>query len=152
MLKIENLSTSYKTIDGDVHVLKDINFEIKDNEIFGIAGESGCGKTTLGRTILQLHEPTSGKIVYDGETIFEGQDPWQRDEEGQLHHVKVPKAKQVNMLPYRRKMQIIFQDPYASLDPRMTVSSIIEEGMVIHGMYDAKRRQERVYESSSWSV
>ena len=147
MLKIENLSTSYKTIDGDVHVLKDINFEIKDNEIFGIAGESGCGKTTLGRTILQLHEPTSGKIVYDGETIFEGQDPWQRDAEGQLHHAKVPKAKQANMLPYRRKMQIIFQDPSASLDPRMTVGEIIGEALDIHKLFPNKQdRTDRIKE------
>ena len=71
MLKIENLSTSYKTIDGDVHVLKDINFEIKDNEIFGIAGESGCGKTTLLNTLMILVDYTvgdrSGACVLEGE-------------------------------------------------------------------------------------
>ena len=65
----------------------------------GLVGESGCGKTTLGRTILQLYTPTSGRIEYGGETIFEGQDPWPAGENGEKQHVKVPKCRQVNMLP-----------------------------------------------------
>ena len=83
----------FKTIP--LKAVDDISFAIKPGETLGLVGESGCGKTTLGRTILQLHEPTSGKIVYDGETIFEREDPWQRDAEGNLHPVKVPKATQL---------------------------------------------------------
>ena len=114
LLDIKNLNKSF----NGQQVLHDISLQLEKGEILFLLGASGCGKTTFGRTVLQLYNPTSGKIVYDGETIFEGQDPWKRDENGILHPVKVPKAKQVNMLPYRRKMQIIFQDPSASLDPR----------------------------------
>ena len=94
----------------------------------GLVGESGCGKTTLGRTILRLHEPTSGRIVYDGEVIYDSEKNIKKD-----------------MYPYRRKMQIIFQDPSASLDPRMTVREIIGEALDIHGLYQ-KNRNERIKE------
>ena len=87
-----------------VQAVESVSFRIYKGETLGIVGESGCGKSTLGRAIIRLHEPTSGQIVYDGKTIFDSETK-----------TKVP------MLPYRRKMQIIFQDPSASLDPRMTV-------------------------------
>ncbi len=99
-----------------VQAVEDINLYIKHGETLGLVGESGCGKTTLGRTILRLHEPTSGKIFYDGEDIT-----------------------QVNMIPFRRKMQIIFQDPSASLDPRMTVGEIVGEAIDIHKLAENKK-------------
>ena len=111
-----------------VQALDDVSFEIERGETLGMVGESGCGKTTCGRTLLRLHEPTGGKIVYDGETIFD------KD-----------KKIAVNMLPYRKKMQIVFQDPYASLDPRMTVGDIVGEPIDIHKLCNSKQeRYERI--------
>lgn len=111
-----------------VHAVDNVSFFIRKGETLGIVGESGCGKTTLGRTILRLHEPTSGKIIYDGEAIFDSE-----------------KNIRPEMYKLRRKMQIIFQDPSASLDPRMTVQEIVGEALDIHGLYK-KNRQERINE------
>ena len=148
LLDVQHLKKYFEV--GKNQTLKavdDVTLQIYKGETLGLVGESGCGKTTFGRTVLKLYNPTSGKIVYDGETIFEGQDPWKRDENGILHPVKVPKAKQVNMLPYRRKMQIIFQDPSASLDPRMTVGEIIGEALDIHKLCpNQKDRTDRIKE------
>ncbi len=107
-----------------VQAVENVSFTIKKGETFGLVGESGCGKTTLGRSIIRLYEPTSGKVFYDGEPVYD-------DEE----------KKQPDMLYYRRKMQIIFQDPSASLDPRMTVADIIGEAIDIHKL--AQNKQER---------
>ena len=107
-----------------VQAVESVSFRIYKGETLGIVGESGCGKSTLGRAVIRLHEPTSGRIVYDGKTIFDSETK-----------TKVP------MLPYRRKMQIIFQDPSASLDPRMTVGEIVGEALDIHHLCSSK--QER---------
>lgn len=116
-----------------VKAVDDVSFTIKKGETLGLVGESGCGKTTTGRTLLRLYEPTAGRITYDGEVIY---DSGLVNEDG-------TKSKKVaaNMLPYRRKMQIVFQDPYASLDPRMTVGDIVGEAIDIHKL--AKDKEDR---------
>ena len=135
LLEIEHLKKYFpiKGVRGPgVQAVEDVSLYIKRGETLGLVGESGCGKTTLGRTILRLHEPTSGKIVYDGVTIFE--------KDGK-------KKTAVKMLPDRRKMQIIFQDPSASLDPRMTVGEIIGEALDIHKLCsDKAARKDRIRE------
>ena len=135
LLEIEHLKKYFpiKGVRGPgVQAVEDVSLYIKRGETLGLVGESGCGKTTLGRTILRLYEPTSGKIVYDGVTIFE--------KDGK-------KKTAVKMLPYRRKMQIIFQDPSASLDPRMTVGEIIGEALDIHKLCpDKAARKDRIRE------
>ena len=134
LLQIESLK-KYFPVKGDrmfetkyVQAVESVSFSIFRGETLGVVGESGCGKTTLGRTIIRLYEPTSGKIIYDGATIYDSEQ-------------KIA----VKMLPYRRKMQIIFQDPSASLDPRMTVGEIIGEALDIHGLCQGKaERRERI--------
>jgi oligopeptide transport system ATP-binding protein len=106
-----------KAVDG-------ISFTINKGETLGLVGESGCGKTTCGRTIIKLYEPTGGQIIYDG------------------HDLSKLTPKQ--MLTYRKKIQMIFQDPYASLNSRMTVGDIVGESIDIHGVYKGKERMARI--------
>ena len=113
------MSQYVKAVDG-------ISLDVMEGETVGLVGESGCGKSTLGRTIMKIYEPTGGEIFYRGQNI-----------------TKLSNKKMHNL---RKSMQMIFQDPYASLNPRFTIGDIIEEPMVIHNMYTKAERKEKVYE------
>ena len=127
LVQAQDLCKYFKIGGGRMlHAVEDVNLEIHRGETLGLVGESGCGKSTLGRTLMGIYKPTKGKLIYDGR--------------------EVDLTKKKERFAFAKKAQIIFQDPYASLDPRMTVGSIIAEGMEIHGMYDEKRRRERVAE------
>lgn len=129
LLEVKNLKKYYPVRTGlikksDLKAVDDVSFYIRKGETLGIVGESGCGKTTLGRTVLRLEEPTSGDILYEGTSIM-----------GK------------NMKEYRKKMQIVFQDPYASLDPRKTVSDLIGEAMDLQKLCSSKEeRKDRILE------
>jgi oligopeptide transport system ATP-binding protein len=127
LVEVQNLK-QYFPISGGlfkkkyVKAVDDVSFYIDKGETLGLVGESGCGKTTTGRSLLRLYEPTGGKILYNGEDITH-----------------------VDMMPYRRKMQIVFQDPYASLNPRMTVGDIVGEPIDIHKLAGSKQeRKDRI--------
>ncbi|WP_411683062.1 ABC transporter ATP-binding protein [Clostridium thailandense] len=131
LLEIRNLKKYFvaqKSFFGNNHsfvkAVDDVSFNINEGETLGLVGESGCGKTTTGRTIIKLYEPTAGEIIFDGKDIA--------------------KLNSKEIIPYRRKMQMIFQDPYASLDARMTVGDIIGEAIDIHKLMGKKESKERV--------
>lgn len=122
LLEVKNLTKLFPANNGQfVHAVNGVSFTIERGETLGIVGESGCGKSSMGRTILKVHEPTDGQIIFDG--------------------VDITKFSNKKMLPYRKRMQMIFQDPYASLNPRLTVGEIIEEPMIIHKLGTPKERQ-----------
>lgn len=133
LLDVRNLSKHFPTkgkllsqSHASVKAVQDVSLYIKPGEVVGLVGESGSGKTTLGRTILRLVEPTAGEIVFDG--------------------VDITKLSNQEMRAYRRRMQIIFQDPFASLNPRFVVSDLIGEALDLHKLARGKARQDRIVE------
>ncbi len=128
LLEVKNLKEYFRIPSGfmkslTLKAVDDVSFEIKEGETLGLVGESGCGKTTVGRTILQLYKPTDGEVWFDGKLI------------------KDPK----DIREFRKQAQMVFQDPYSSLDPRMTVSDIIGEPLDVHKLYSNKKeRAEKI--------
>ena len=118
LLEVTDLRKYFKTSKGNLHAVDDVSFKIEEGKTLGVVGESGCGKSTTGRAVLRLLEPTAGKVVFDGTDVTA------LDKEA--------------LRQMRRKMQIVFQDPYSSINPRMSVSEIIAEPMKLHKMYASK--------------
>ncbi len=134
LLQVEHLKQYFPIKQGfktiPLKAVDDISFSIKPGETLGLVGESGCGKTTVGRTLLRLYQPTAGRIVFDGDVLFDSE-----------------KKIDVNMHPYRKQMQMVFQDPYSSLNPRMTVEDIIGEPLDVHKLYNSRNeRHDKIME------
>lgn len=122
LIETKNLKKYFKTKHGMLHAVDDINIQIQKGQTLGVVGESGCGKSTLGRAVLRLIEPSSGEVLYNGENIL--------------------KYGSKKMQDIRKEMQIIFQDPYASLNPRMSVSELIAEPMKVCKILKTKKELE----------
>lgn len=138
ILEVNNLKMYYpiyrgvlRRVSGYVKAVDGVSFRLHDGEVLGLVGESGCGKTTVGRTILRLYDPTGGEI-------------WYTDEAGK--RVDLARLNQKQMKPLRRDMRMIFQDPFSSLNPRLTVRDIISEPLEIHGVAHGREADKRVAE------
>ena len=116
----------FSNVSAWVKAVDDVSFAIRHQETFGLVGESGCGKTTVGRTILRLMEPTGGEVTFEGDNVFA--------------------MDSRTLRATRRRMQIVFQDPYSSLNPRMTVGSIVGEPLLVHKLAKGQARTDRVYQ------
>ena len=154
LLEVSHLKQYFPVSQGfhkiPLKAVDDISFAIKPGETLGLVGESGCGKTTVGRTLLRLYEPTAGRITFDGDVLFDSGEQYDAngdlvvDEKGRP---VLGKKVNVDMLPYRKQMQMVFQDPYSSLNPRMTVEDIIGEPLDTHKLYSSKgERRDRILE------
>lgn len=121
ILKVNHLKKYFDTPNGKLHAVDDVSFSLCEGETLGIVGESGCGKSTMGRTILRLIEPTDGEIIFEGKNIVN--------------------CNKQEMKKLRKEMQIIFQDPFASLNPRMTVSEAIIEPLLIQGIFSKNNKE-----------
>ena len=127
LLQVDHLKKYFKSAKGTVHAVDDVSFTIEKGKTLGVVGESGCGKSTLGRTIIRLQEPTEGSVLFEGKNISA--------------------LNQKELWKQRREMQMIFQDPFSSLNPRMTISQTIEEPLKLYGLCaDKESRQKRVAE------
>ena len=123
ILQVRNMKKHFNLGNGKIlKAVDNFSIEINRGETFGLVGESGCGKSTAGRTIIKLYDATEGEVIFDGEDV---------------HKLKGKKLKEFN-----RNMQMVFQDPYASLNPRMTIGNIIAEGIDIHGLYKGKLNEK----------
>lgn len=127
LLQVDHLKKYFKSSKGTVHAVDNVSFTIEKGKTLGVVGESGCGKSTLGRTIIRLQEPTAGTVLFEGKNISA--------------------LNQKELWKQRREMQMIFQDPFSSLNPRMTISQTIEEPLKLYGLCaDKERCQKRVAE------
>jgi len=131
LLKVEDLKTHFPVrtglfgrVQGYVYAVDGVSFTVRRGKTLGLVGESGCGKTTVGRSILRLITPTAGRVLFEGRDVL-----------------TLPKSQ---LRPLRRKMQIIFQDPISSLNPRMTVGNIVGEALTVHGVARGRQRRDRV--------
>lgn len=133
LLEVRHLKKYFSTPAGQLHAVDDVNFDIAKGETLGVVGESGCGKSTLGRAVLRLHEPTSGEVLFRGENILQYNKNQMKD--------------------LKKDMQLIFQDPFSSLNPRMTVSQAIALPLIIQGVIRKKDKAalaKRVRELWIW--
>jgi len=126
MLSVQGLKKYFGHADHPVRAVDDVSFEIREGEVLGLVGESGSGKSTIGRSILKLIEPTAGEVKFDGTDLA--------------------RLSARELRPYRRRLQIIFQDPYASLNPRRRVGATLDEAMATHGLHPGRARQARIAE------
>ncbi len=126
LISVKNVKKYFDVKAGTLHAVDDVSFDIKKGETLGLVGESGCGKSTVGRAIIRLHEPTAGDVILDGKSILE-----------------YKSRKELKTL--RQKMQIVFQDPYSSLNPRMSTFDLIAEPLRVNGNIKGEELENRVY-------